>query len=100
MALPDGLYDLLLTEGLASRLELSRADVHALKEGASEFLADAITRQLVAVLDDMSGEDAYRACGCVTLETAEGDRPMSLVWKLETPLPARLFREFSVLRGL
>ena len=44
--------------------------------------------------------DAYRACGRVTLESAEGDRPMSIVWKLETPLPARLFREFSVLRGV
>ncbi|CAN5790466.1 hypothetical protein BH09PSE5_BH09PSE5_38680 [soil metagenome] len=44
--------------------------------------------------------DAYRACGGVTLESADGDRPMSMVWKLETPLPARLFREFSVLRGL
>ena len=44
--------------------------------------------------------DAYRACGRVTLESAEGDRPMSIVWTLETPLPARLFREFSVLRGV
>ena len=43
---------------------------------------------------------AYRACGPVTLESAEGDRPMSIVWKLQTPLPARLFREFSVLRGV
>ena len=43
--------------------------------------------------------DAYRACGRVTMEAAEGDRPMSLVWRLETPLPAKLFREFSVLRG-
>jgi superfamily II DNA or RNA helicase/HKD family nuclease len=43
--------------------------------------------------------DAYRACGPVTLESAEGDRPMSIVWKLAVPLPARLFREFSVLRG-
>ena len=43
--------------------------------------------------------DAYRACGRATLESAEGDRPMSIVWRLETPLPARLFREFSVLRG-
>jgi superfamily II DNA or RNA helicase len=43
--------------------------------------------------------DAYRACGCVTLDSAEGDRPMSIVWQLQTPLPARLFREFSVLRG-
>jgi hypothetical protein len=36
----------------------------------------------------------------VTLESAEGDRPMSIVWLLQTPLPARLFREFSVLRGV
>jgi superfamily II DNA or RNA helicase/HKD family nuclease len=44
--------------------------------------------------------EAYRACGPVTLESAEGDRPMSIVWRLQTPLPARLFREFSVLRGV
>ena len=44
--------------------------------------------------------EAYRACGPVTLESAEGDRPMSIVWRLDTPLPARLFREFSVLRGV
>jgi superfamily II DNA or RNA helicase len=44
--------------------------------------------------------EAYRACGSVTLESAEGDRPMSIVWRLQTPLPARLFREFSVLRGV
>lgn len=44
--------------------------------------------------------DAYRACGPVTLESAEGERPMSIVWRLTTPLPARLFREFSVLRGV
>ncbi len=43
--------------------------------------------------------DAYRACGRVMLDSAEGDGPMSIVWKLQTPLPARLFREFSVLRG-
>lgn len=42
---------------------------------------------------------AYRACGPVTLESADGDRPMSIVWLLGTPMPARLFREFSVLRG-
>lgn len=45
-------------------------------------------------------EDAYRACGPLTLESAAGDRPMSIVWQLQTPLPARLFREFSVLRGV
>ena len=44
--------------------------------------------------------DAYRACGPVTLESVEGDRPMSIIWKLVTPLPAKLLREYSVLRGM
>ena len=44
--------------------------------------------------------DAYRACGRVQLEQAQGNRPMSLVWRLESPLPVRLFREFSILRGI
>ena len=44
--------------------------------------------------------EAYRACGRVLLASAQGDRPMSIVWTLETPLPARLFRAFSVLRGV
>ncbi len=43
--------------------------------------------------------DPYRACGPVQLESWEGDRPMSIVWTLDVPLPARLFREYSVLRG-
>ncbi len=41
----------------------------------------------------------YRACGPVTLKKAEGERPMSIEWKLAIPLPVRLFQEFSVLRG-
>jgi hypothetical protein len=44
--------------------------------------------------------EAYRACGPVTLESAEGNRPMTIHWQLTIPLPARLFREFSVLRGV
>jgi hypothetical protein len=43
---------------------------------------------------------AYRACGPVTLVHATGDRPMSITWRLLTPLPARLFAEFSVLKGV
>ncbi len=43
---------------------------------------------------------AYRACGRVNLESCEGSKPMSIVWKLERKLPVRLFREFSVLRGI
>ena len=44
--------------------------------------------------------EPYRACGRVQRESHEGDRPMSIVWRLETPLPSALFREFSVLRGV
>lgn len=64
MALPDGLYDLLLTEGLARSLtdiDASRTDVSALKGGATDFLADVITRQLSTILDDMSGDEAEKA---------------------------------------
>jgi len=42
----------------------------------------------------------YRACGRAFLQSAEGGKPMSIVWRLETPLPARVFTEFSVLRGV
>ena len=43
MALPNGLYDLLLTEGLArslAALDLSRVDVSELKGRAAAFLTD------------------------------------------------------------
>lgn len=43
--------------------------------------------------------EAYRACGPVTLERSEGERPMTVYWKLVVPLPVRLFQEFSILRG-
>jgi superfamily II DNA or RNA helicase len=61
MTLPDGLYDLLLTEGLVARLEPSHADVHPLKEGVAVLLADAMARQLVSILDDMSGDETHKA---------------------------------------
>lgn len=41
----------------------------------------------------------YRACGPLMLESAEGNRPLSITWRLQYPLSAQLFREFSVLRG-
>jgi superfamily II DNA or RNA helicase/HKD family nuclease len=42
--------------------------------------------------------EPYHACGPVLLESVEGHRPLSITWSLVTPLPARLLREFSVLR--
>lgn len=44
--------------------------------------------------------EAYRACGPVLLESADGDRPMNIVWRFAKPLSSRLFREFSVLRSV
>ena len=40
----------------------------------------------------------YVACGPVVLERAEGGKPMTIYWRLETSLPIRLYQEFSVLR--
>jgi hypothetical protein len=47
----------------------------------------------------LNRDSPYRACGPVTLERAEGARPMTLYWKLAVPLPVRMFQEFSILRG-
>src|SRR5882762_4501708 len=58
MALPNGLYDLLVTEALASRLELDASDIVALKDGAAEILSDALTRQLAAILEGIAGDEA------------------------------------------
>ncbi len=50
----------------------------------------------------MTKSDPYRVCGPVRLDNPDdisGDRPMSITWTMEVPLPPRLFGEFSVLRG-
>ncbi len=43
--------------------------------------------------------EPYRACGPVVLERAEGEKPMTIYWKLRVSLPISLFQEFSILRG-
>ena len=43
--------------------------------------------------------EPYLACGLVSLDHAEGKKPMTIYWKLNVPLPLRLFQEFSVLRA-
>jgi superfamily II DNA or RNA helicase/HKD family nuclease len=50
----------------------------------------------------LNKEMPYRACGPVRIQSRDdvtGDRPMSIEWTLDVPMPARLFAEFSVLRG-
>ena len=50
----------------------------------------------------VSVDDPYRACGPVHLASEDdvtGDRPMSITWTMEVPLPPKLFSDFSVLRG-
>ena len=42
--------------------------------------------------------DPYRVCGPVSLESAEGNRPMTVYWRMKTPLSLRLLQEFSILR--
>jgi hypothetical protein len=42
---------------------------------------------------------AYVALGPGLLEYYEGEKPMSIVWRLKEPLTPGLFEEFSILRG-
>jgi superfamily II DNA or RNA helicase/HKD family nuclease len=44
-------------------------------------------------------ESAYVALGPVSLEKHEGDRPISITWRLKHVMPMEIFRRFSVLRG-
>ena len=44
-------------------------------------------------------DNAFVALGPVTLEKAESSKPMSITWRLDVPLPAELFRRYSVLRA-
>jgi superfamily II DNA or RNA helicase/HKD family nuclease len=53
------------------------------------------TFQLFVRIDQNS---PYLTCGPATFETSHGERPMNITWKLEVPLPASAFSQFSVLR--
>jgi superfamily II DNA or RNA helicase/HKD family nuclease len=44
-------------------------------------------------------ERAFIALGPVVLNKAEGDKPISIEWQLTVPMPAEIFRNFSVLRA-
>jgi hypothetical protein len=44
-------------------------------------------------------ESPYLACGPVAFQESHGERPMNIIWKLEVPLPAAAFSQFSVLRA-
>lgn len=44
-------------------------------------------------------QSPYVACGPVRLVDTHGEKPMNIIWELEHSLTARLFQQFSVLRG-
>jgi superfamily II DNA or RNA helicase/HKD family nuclease len=44
-------------------------------------------------------DSPYLACGPATFQESHGERPMNIIWKLEVPLPAASFSQFSVLRA-
>lgn len=53
------------------------------------------TFQLFVRIDQ---DNAYLSCGPATFQSSHGERPMNITWKLEVPLPAAAFSQFSVLR--
>ena len=44
-------------------------------------------------------EHAFVALGPVKLESHQGDKPISIIWRLSQTMPAEIFRRFSVLRS-
>jgi hypothetical protein len=44
-------------------------------------------------------DNAFIALGPVELNAHEGDRPISITWRLKCPMSMEIFRRFSVLRG-
>jgi len=47
----------------------------------------------------VDSDSPYLACGPVQFQESHGERPMNIIWKLEVPLPASAFSQFSVLRA-
>lgn len=70
MTLPDGLYDLLLTERLLEGLDLGRADLAAFNGGRIELLLDVLARQLAGALEDAAEDEARPALRQVELVNA------------------------------
>lgn len=56
MSLPDGLYDLLITEALKRDLPSDGVSTSEVREGAVGLLMDAVARQLAGILEDIAGE--------------------------------------------
>lgn len=64
MALRDGLYDLILTEGverLLSDVTASQLTLERLDGAAADYLVDNLVRQLGGLLEDLPGDDEERA---------------------------------------
>ena len=59
MSLPDGLYDILVTERISRSLSASATqyDMRSLKGNASDYLVDAIARQISTILEDIAEVD-------------------------------------------
>jgi hypothetical protein len=46
----------------------------------------------------INSDSPYLACGPAVFQSSHGERPMNITWKLQVPLPAAAFSQFSVLR--
>lgn len=44
-------------------------------------------------------KDLYRCLGPVAHESNEGEKPMSIIWRMQVPIPLKWFRRYSVLRN-
>ena len=70
MTLPDGLYDLLLTERLMADLDIERTDLAAFDRNRTELLFDVLSRQLASALQDAADDEPEPALRQVELVNA------------------------------
>lgn len=75
----------------APRTRIGQQYIHSVGEQANGWQF-----QLFVRIDQGS---PYLACGPVAFQESHGERPMNITWKLEVPLPAAAFSQFSVLRA-
>jgi len=97
VTLPDGLYDLLLTEHQRANLDVGRADLTAFGGEQLELLLDALSRQVSGALADAHGDESDAAMRQVDIVNALPAEVTVLLIEHDMDLVFNFARTVSVL---
>ena len=115
--LPDGLYEHIVTDGLARDLTtleparrreviaLDGAEAHESlarhlsieRESGKRYIESPSNGWTFHLFVRTDPEGAYAYAGPVAYVSHEGDRPIAITWRLEHALPAALFQRYATL---